>query len=88
LSRRRKELRGALGHGLFGLCVNPSLTMSILFLWRWYLVTVTYNVWNKTPECFSDYTGPVRYFRSARVYLLLLYMRKIQGKGKTCLHCR
>jgi len=28
MSRRRKELRGALGHGLFGLCVNPSLTVS------------------------------------------------------------
>jgi len=25
MSRRRKELRVALRHGLFGLCVNPSL---------------------------------------------------------------
>jgi len=25
LSRHRKDLRGAPGHGLFGLCVNPSL---------------------------------------------------------------
>jgi len=25
MSRHRKELRGALGHGQFGLCVNPSL---------------------------------------------------------------
>jgi len=25
MSRHRKELRGALGHCLFGLCVNPSL---------------------------------------------------------------
>jgi len=28
------------------------MTMSILFLWRWDLVIVTYNVWSKTPECF------------------------------------
>jgi len=26
------------------------MTMSILFLWRWELVIVTYDVWNKTPE--------------------------------------
>jgi len=25
-------------------------TMSIPFLWRWGLVIVTYNLWNKTPE--------------------------------------
>ena len=25
MSRHRKGLRGALGHGLYGLCVNPSL---------------------------------------------------------------
>jgi len=25
MSRQRKDLRGALGHGLVGLCVNPSL---------------------------------------------------------------
>jgi len=29
MSRHRKELRGALGHGLFGLCVNPSLTAGL-----------------------------------------------------------
>jgi len=28
MSRHRKELREALGPGLFGLCVNPSLTVS------------------------------------------------------------
>jgi len=27
------------------------MMMSILFLWRWDLVIVTYNVWKKTPEC-------------------------------------
>ena len=26
------------------------MTMSILFLWRWELVIVTYNTWNKTSE--------------------------------------
>jgi len=35
----------------------------------------------------SDYTRPVRYFRLARVYLLLLFMGKIRVKGKTSLHC-
>jgi len=35
---------------------------------------------------FSDKTRPVRYFRSARVYLLVLFMGKIQGKGKISLH--
>jgi len=29
LSRHRKDLRGDLGHGLFGLCVNPSLATFI-----------------------------------------------------------
>jgi len=60
------------------------MMMSILFLWRWDLVIVTYNV----PGCldaFSDYTRPVGYFRSARVYLL--FMGKIRSKGKTSLHC-
>jgi len=28
------------------------MTMSIILLWRWDLVIVTYNVWNKTPECY------------------------------------
>jgi len=28
----------------------------------------------------------VKYFRSARVYLLLLFMGKIRGKGTTSLH--
>jgi len=36
---------------------------------------------------FSDYTRPVRYFRSAQVYLLLLFMGKTRVKGKTILHC-
>jgi len=26
------------------------VTVRILFLWRWELVIVTYDVWNKTPE--------------------------------------
>jgi len=26
------------------------MTMGILFLWRWELLIVTYNKWNKTPE--------------------------------------
>ena len=29
----------------------------------------------------SDYTRPVRHFRSARVYLSLLFMGQIRGKG-------
>ena len=29
-----------------------DMRMSILLLWRWDLVIVTYNVWNKTPECY------------------------------------
>jgi len=37
LSRHSKELRGALGHRLFGLCVNPTLSLTVLslkpFLW-------------------------------------------------------
>jgi len=46
------------------------------------LVMVMCNAWNKTPESiFLDYTRPVRYFRSARVSLLLLIMSKIQGTG-------
>jgi len=52
------------------------------------LVIVTYNVWNNRLNAFSDYTRPVRYFRSARVYLLLLFMGKIRDKGKISLHCR
>ena len=35
----------------------------------------------KRLNAYSDYTRPVRYFRSARVYLLLLDMGQIQGKG-------
>jgi len=35
----------------------------------------------------SDYTKTVRYFRSAWVYLLLLFMGKIQAIDKTSLHC-
>jgi len=34
------------------------------------------------PECFFRL-----YFRSARVYLLLLFMGKILVDGKTSLHC-
>jgi len=41
----------------------------------------------KRLNALSDYTKTVRYFRSARVYLLLLFMGKIRGKGKTSLHC-
>jgi len=41
----------------------------------------------KRLNAFSDYTRPVRYFRSVRVYLLLLFVGKIRGKGKTSLHC-
>jgi len=41
----------------------------------------------KRLNAFSDYTRPVRYFFSARVYLLLVFMDKIAGKGKTSLHC-
>jgi len=26
------------------------MTMSIIFLWHWEVVIVTYNVWNKTLE--------------------------------------
>jgi len=41
----------------------------------------------KRLNAFSDYTRPVRYFRSVRVHLLLLFMDKIRGKDKTSLHC-
>jgi len=30
MSNYRKKLRGALGHGLFGLCINPSLRTPLL----------------------------------------------------------
>ena len=45
---------------------NPEfkwMTMSILFLWRWELVIVTYNmcVEHNTWTHFADYTRPVRY---------------------------
>ena len=33
MSRHMKELRGALGHGLFNICVNPSLGKSSV-QWR------------------------------------------------------
>jgi len=36
----------------------------------------------KRLHAFLDYTRPVRYFHSARVYLLLLFMGKIRDKGK------
>jgi len=36
---------------------------------------------------FSDNTRPVRYFHPARAYLLLLFMDKIEAKGKISLHC-
>ena len=32
------------------------MTMSILFLWRWELVILTYNVWNKTLESIFQIT--------------------------------
>jgi len=52
------------------------------------MVIVAYNLWNKTPESiFSDYTRPVRDFRSPQVSLLLLFMGKIRGKDKISLHC-
>jgi len=41
----------------------------------------------KLLNAFSDYTRPVRYFCSTRVYFLLLFMGKIRGKDKTSLHC-
>jgi len=46
-----------------------------------------YNVWKKCLNAFSDYTRPVSYFRSARVYLLFLFVGNIRGKGKTSLYC-
>jgi len=41
----------------------------------------------KRLNALSDYTRTLRYFRSGRVYLLLLFMGKIRGKGKTNLRC-
>jgi len=32
------------------------MTMTIIFLWRWELVIVTYNMWNKTPESIFQIT--------------------------------
>jgi len=32
------------------------MTMSILFLWRWELVIVTYHAWNKSPESIFQIT--------------------------------
>jgi len=63
--------------------------------WRWAFSFYGVETWlllcamrgTKRLIHFSDYTRAVKYFRSARVYLLLLFMRKIQGKGKTNLHC-
>jgi len=34
MSRHRKELRGALGHGLFGLCENLSLYTTCIPDWK------------------------------------------------------
>jgi len=48
-----------------------------------YVQCVEQNAWIH----FLDYTRPVRYFRSAWVYLLLLFVGKIRGQGKTSLHC-
>jgi len=57
------------------------------FLWRWDLVIVTYNVWNKTPECFFRLHGASEVFSFSQVYLLLLFMGKVRGKGRSSLHC-
>jgi len=50
------------------------MTMSTLFLWRWELVIVAYNVWCKMPESIFQVTrgqwGTVGYFRSSQVSLL------------------
>jgi len=33
-----------------------GMTMSNIFLWRWDLVIVRYDVWNKTPESIFQFT--------------------------------
>ena len=63
--------------------------------WRWAFSFHGVETWlllriicgTKRLNAFSDYTRPVRYFRSVRVYLLLLFMGKIRGKDKNSLHC-
>jgi len=42
MSDYRKELRGALGHGLFGLCANPSLHVSAIYAHTFLFIIETY----------------------------------------------
>ena len=63
--------------------------------WRWVFPFYGVETWllllmmcgTKRLNAYSDYTRPVRYFRSAWVYVLLLSVGKIRSKGKTSLRC-
>ena len=63
------------------------VTMTIIFLWGWELVIVTCNVWNKMPESILQITRGRWCTFVKPGSLLLLFMGKIQGKGKTSPHC-